>query len=399
MMTPNDRTILRELAKKQQAFASLPIMQEREQMWLNHNELIGNDVPIHFEVGTFERELIPALQTTTDIARSIELSLHRNMLNHLHIGDDRVVPKTFDIAWHVKFVPFGIEVSTQHAEGNAFKFNHVIQNLEADFYKLKPAIISCDKEHTLKEKEIVEDAIGDILTVRIVNGYALAVSATQEIVKLMGMSEMYMALYDYPQLFSKMMEKLTEAYINFFRFLKNEELLAANNGNDWLGQGSFGFYRKQLLWGYADSQETESISPEAFCEFFFPIYKRIAAEFELFSYGCCEPVHQIWESCLCKLTNLRKLSISPWCDEEYMGTMLKDTNVIFHRKPSPNYVGVDRVLDENGFSKHIEKTLRAAQGCKLEIAFRDVLTTAGDTTKPRRAVEITRKQINKYWGK
>jgi len=274
----------------------------------------------------------------------------------------------------------------------------VIQDLEQDFNKLNPPIISCGKEQTLHEKDMVEETLGDILPVRIVNGYALAASATQEIVKLMGMSEMYMALHDYPELFLQMMDMLADAYVSFFNFLKNEELLKANNGNDWLGQGSFGFNRKNLLWGYADSQETESISPNAFNEFFFPLYRRITAGYDLLSYGCCEPVHQIWEPCISKLANLRKLSISPWCDEEYMGSVLQGTNVIFHRKPSPNFVGVDTVFDESGFAKHIANTLRAAKGCKLEIAFRDVLTTVGDITKPRRAVEITRNQISKIWG-
>jgi len=398
MISSNDRAILRELAKKQQDFAHLPIMQEREEMWLNHNELIGNDVPIHFEVGTFERELMPTLATSTDFARGVEWNLHRNMLNHIHIDDDRVVPKTFDIPWHIRFLPFGIEISTQHTEGNAFKFDHVIQDLEKDFHKLGAPVISCDKDKTLAEQVAIEDAIGDILPVRVVNGYALAASATQEIVKLMGMSQMYMALYDYSELFTQMVEMLADAYVNFFCFLKDEKLMTSNNGNDWLGQGSFSFYRENLLWGYADSQETESISPEAFGEFFFPLYSRITAGFDLISYGCCEPVHKIWESCLSKFANLRKVSISPWCDEEYMGTVLKDSNVIFHRKPSPNFVGVGRVLDEDGFSQHIKKSLIAARGCKLEIAFRDVLTTVGDITKPRRAVEITRNQISKYWG-
>ncbi|MCL2363693.1 MAG: hypothetical protein FWC71_03410 [Defluviitaleaceae bacterium] len=397
MISQSDRVILRELAKQQQEYAHLPIMQKREEMWHNHNALIGNDVPIHFEVGPFSHELTPPLKTTSDFARNIEWNIYGNMLNHLFVDDDRVVPKTYDIAWHTRFVLFGIEVSRHHGEGLAFLYNHVIKDLRDDFHKLGAPIISLDKESTLNEKAMVEDIIGDILPTRVVNGYAYAASATQEIVKLMGMEAMYVALFDYPELVLQMMERLTDAHVEYFRLIKQENI--PNNGNDWVWQGSFGFHPDNVLWGYADSQETEGISAEAYAEFFFPSYQRIAAEFDLFSYACCEPVHRIWEPCLRKLNNLRKLSISNWCDEAFMGEALRGTQTIYFRKPGPNFVGVGKTLDEDAFAKHIQKSLTAARGCKLEIAFRDVLTTVGDMTKPRRAVQITRNQIEKHWGK
>ncbi len=151
------------------------------------------------------------------------------------------------------------------------------------------------------------------------------------------------------------------------------------------------------MWGFMDSQETVSISPEMFGEFFFPYYNEVAKNFGLLSYGCCEPVHPIWEKYISKLAGLRKVSISPWCDEDYMGQALKGSNVIYHRKPSPNFVGVDIELDEAAYSEHIKKTLTCAKGCKLEFSFRDIYTLGGRPGKPRRAVEILRNLIEKYW--
>ena len=89
------------------------------------------------------------------------------------------------------------------------------------------------------------------------------------------------------------------------------------------------------------------VSPEMFGEFFYPYYLKGQAIWTG-QYGCCEPVHTIWEDYISKLPNLRKVSISPWCDEEYMGEALKGSNVIYHRKPSPNFVGVGKELDEEG---------------------------------------------------
>ena len=81
-------------------------------------------------------------------------------------------------------------------------------------------------------------------------------------------------------------------------------------------------------------------------EFIFPYYKRISDLYGIFSYGCCEPVDPIWDNCLSKCENLRKISISPWCKEELMGEKLRGTKVIYHRKPSPNFIGVGKELDE-----------------------------------------------------
>ena len=107
-----------------------------------------------------------------------------------------------------------------------------------------------------------------------------------------------------------------------------------------------------------------------------------------------------WKDSLSKLKNLRKISISPWCDEEYMADQLRGSGVIYHRKPSPLYIGgTDYELDEEGFREHIRATMRAAKGCRLEITFRDTYTLNGNLGKPRRAVEIVREEIENTWSK
>ncbi len=80
-----------------------------------------------------------------------------------------------------------------------------------------------------------------------------------------------------------------------------------------------------------------------------------------------------------------------------MGQVLRGSRIIYHRKPNPNFIGVGRDLDEEAFREHILKTLRCARGCKLEFSFRDVYTLSGNSGKPRRAVQIVRELIEKYW--
>jgi hypothetical protein len=80
-----------------------------------------------------------------------------------------------------------------------------------------------------------------------------------------------------------------------------------------------------------------------------------------------------------------------------MGEQLRGSKVIYHRKPSPNFLGVGSVLDEEAVRAHIRKTLQAAKGCKLEITQRDVYTINNDIKKAKRYVDIIKEEIINHW--
>jgi len=413
-VTPEERKCLRELAKKQLEYSQLPIMEERKQLWYKHNE--GNSVRpmIHVEIWTFEHDILPEFKCETETGRAIELELYRNFTNYEKIDDDRIVPPYFPIQWDTYFKLFGVTIEKEHAVNSTgqnvgHRFKYIINDLEEDFPKLGPTEYGADKEKTLAWKEFLENIFGDILPVKITNN-CLGAVPTQEVIHLMGMENMLFAMYDYPDTFHAFMKRISDDYIEYFKWLESEGLLLPTASYEMLGQGSFCFTHElpqevpaggklttKDLWGFMDSQETVGISPAMYEEFIFPYYKRVSDLFGLFSYGCCEPVDPIWDNCLSKCENLRKVSISPWCNEELMGEKLRGTKVIYHRKPSPNFIGVDEVFDEEGWRQHIIKTLKAARGCNLEISQRDVYSLKGDLERPRKAVKIIRELIEEYW--
>lgn len=414
-ITPEERSYLRELAKKQLEYSQLPIMKEREARWYRHNDLSGEIPMLHFEIWTCEAELLPRFRCTSEAAKAIELQLFREITNHELIDDDRVVPSWYRIGWDVKMLLFDLRIDLEHStdsEGRdlGHKFKHPIKDLHEDMGLLKPTSYSVDRERTQAWKAFVEEILGDILPIRMVMG-SLNVSLSQDIVHLMGMETMIYSLVDYPVEFYEMMKRMTREHLAYLKWMEAEGLLFLNNGNDCISQGTFGFNKTlprdgfnqeksvatQDVWGYMDSQETIGISPNMFGEFFHPFYMEVAQNFGLLNYGCCEPVNTIWEKYISKLPNLRKVSISPWCDEEYMGQALRGSKIIYHRKPSPNYIGVGKVFDEDAFRKHIMNTIQYARGCKLEFSFRDVYTVEGDIHKPGRAIKIVRELLEKYW--
>ncbi len=414
-VSAQDRQILRELAKKQLFYASQECNLKRRGEWYRHNELQGERPLIHLEMGTFEQEILPErMRCTGAFARQLERTLYCNFLNQELFDDDRVTPDYFAVGYDSYFTLFGLQVKVQgvkDADGNVSVGHHFlsqIEDLEEDWSKLGETRFGVNPEASLERKGAIEEVIGDILPVRL-EGSCLYSVPTQMVVHLMSMETMMFSMYDYPELFKEMMGRIADDTLAYYRLLEKEGLIQPTTGGGSLGQGSWcynhtlpkdkapGSYTTKDVWGFMDSQETVGISPEMFEEFIFPCYKKISENYGLLSYGCCEPVDPVWENCISRLENLRKVSISPWCNEEYMGERLRGSRVIYHRKPSPNYLGTGTVLDEEAFRTHIRKSLQAARGCEMEITQRDVYTINRDIPKAKRYVDIIKEEIVNCW--
>ena len=100
------------------------------------------------------------------------------------------------------------------------------------------------------------------------------------------------------------------------------------------------------------------VSPEMFKEFVFPYQEPIIGRFGLSYYGCCEPVHGRIKT-IKQLPNLRKVSVSPWCDQEIMADELGQ-DYVFCRKPKPTLISTEE-FDEDLIREDIRNTMRIAQ--------------------------------------
>lgn len=326
--------------------------------------------------------------------------------------DDRVTPDYFGINYDTEFTLFDVEEHlTEAMDGNGgksvgYQFQSVIEDLEDDYGKLKKSTFHVDIEGTHAKRDAIREIIGDIIPVKL-EGRAIGCVPTQMVVHIMSMENMMYNIYDYPELFKEMMLRISSDVLEYYRYLEEKNVILPTVGGQWLGQGSFCYnstlpaekdhFTTKDVWGFMDSQETVTISPQMFEEFIFPTYKAISESYGMLSYGCCEPIDPIWEKCISKLDNLRKVSISPWCNEEYMGEQLRDRKTIFLRKPSPNYLGVGTTLDEEEFRKHIRKSILAARGCEMEIAQRDVYTINHDIAKAKRYIDIIKEETANHW--
>ena len=278
MFSQRDKDMLKTLAKKQLEIANSPVNLERINLWKKHNNFNGERPMVHIEVDTFAKEIImPRLQCENPIARQIEYSLYHNFTNMELLNDDKVVPPYFPVKWQTDFRLFGYKIEKTMSidtKGNSVghSFNHVISDLQNDFHLLHKTEYEVNKTGTKEYASFAEDVIGVILPVKMTMDCLYAVP-TQKIVHLMGMEQMYLAMYDCPDLFMQIMNRTADDYISYFKMLEQEDCLLPTTGFESLGQGSFCFSDElpdhgklttNDVWGFMDSQETVGISPEMF---------------------------------------------------------------------------------------------------------------------------------------
>lgn len=401
-ISQKDKQILQDMAKRQAELAYSPEMDRLRAEWEAHGRFASNSRPmITMELWTFAEDIIPPLMKCEgEQARAIEWGLHGNVVNHTLFGDDTIVKGYIPISYASYFKPFDLEVNIEHTSGLGHHFVPVLSDLEEDFDKLKKSTFGVDKSNVLKYIDEHQDIFGEALPIKL-RGSSPGFCLTQNIVHIMSMEDMFVNMCTYPELYHKMMEQLTNDYIEYIELMEGEGVFLATFDESHLGQGSYCFndllpkqgegLKTKDIWCYMDSQESSGVSPQMYMEFVAPYYRRISDKFGRLSYGCCEAVDPIWDGFLSKLQNLGKVSISPWCNEEIMGEKLRGKDIVYLRKPSPNLLGVGDILDEQAVTEHISKTVTAAKGCTLEIAQRDVYSVSKSPEKVRRYVELLRK--------
>ena len=414
-MTVNERSRLRELAKQQRELAYDPKMEAlRKRYWDLNTKNSGTCPTIRIETEPFANEIIPKTeqQCTDPFAKRIEDQLLYRIYHHQIVGDDQLIPKTYQMGWRIHVDYFGFPVTktmaptTNDVSTVGFRVNHAITDIAEDFHRLKPLKAVVEREYTENYRTAVEDSIGDILPVEMIGCPALATFLTRNLLDLMSMQNYYIALLDAPDDIHRIMEYLLQNAIHLMRFFEDEKIMYLNNGevdNLWVSSYLFtdklpasdynGVPRMKDMFLRTDSQETVGISSDMFNEFCLPYYQRLCAMGGLWYYGCCEPVHPIWESSLITIPNIKKVSISKWCDEEMMGHHLRNSGIVYSRKVDATFVGLEGDIKADELAGYIRATMKHAKECQIEFIYRDIPSTYGNPGKLKTAVDIIRREI------
>ena len=230
---------------------------------------------------------------------------------------------------------------------------------------------------------------------------------TWDLVNLRGLEQIMFDAYDYPEELHQLMAILRDGTLAKLNFLEENALLSLNNDGTYVGSGGFGYtaelpqadfddksVRTSDMWGFSDSQETTTFSPDMFAEFIFPYQLPILKRFGLNCYGCCESLDNRWEI-IKEIPNLRRVSVSPWSDLEVMAKNLGD-RYIFSMKPNPAVLAIP-VMDQELVRAIISKALNQTKGCVVEILMKDNHTLGKNPDNIISWVRILREEIEKIY--
>jgi hypothetical protein len=311
--------------------------------------------------------------------------------------------------WKVQASDFGVASKQEYAErvsGNVSsrRWDPPVKDIHRDFEKLRPRTYSVDRDAALAWKAHLEEVFDGVLPVRMRGGFYWTTGLTGIAIDLIGLENLMVYMCAEPEGLHRLMAFLQADTLAFVQWLEKEELLSLNNENDGIGSGSIGFthalpqpdwkpgspVRLQDLWVLSESQETVLCGPDQCEEFVLQYYRPIVAKFGRCYYGCCEPVHDRWQH-VKKLPNLKRVSISPWCDQAFMAEAL-GRDYVFSRKPNPTLVSTSD-FDEDLIRRDLRETLRVTKDCNVEIILKDVHTLSGEPDRMPRWVQLAREVI------
>lgn len=421
MVAQRDRQILRELAARWMELAALPVMDERKRLWKAVHDLKAERPVILFETNWIDDFVADCELCCEDpLLRSVEKAMRITLRQAEELGDDLVVEPYYRLGWRLCFSDYGVPVeihSSDSVKSIAYSFGFPIAKVE-DIARLRGRTVGVDREESLRRKARLEDVVGDILPVRLGNydpfvyefdvgefgdlGFTgnFFFGLTWQVYRFIGNQGLLYWLYDAPEAIHRLMSYMLTDRMTLFDKLENEGLLAFNTDNQMAGPRSYGYVsdlpepdsqdRVTLkgLWGWAESQEFESVSPAMYGEFVLPYLAELSRRFGLIYYGCCERIDDRLEMIIKEIPNLRSVSISGWSDLAKAAEIL-GRGYVYSRKPTPAYIS-GPTPQWNLLEKDMKDTYAAARDCNLEILFRDVYTANGDRSRLRRWVDMTK---------
>ncbi|MCU0961432.1 MAG: uroporphyrinogen decarboxylase family protein [Pirellulaceae bacterium] len=418
----HDRDTLRALAHQWMEWAAQPVMAARQRAWRAVHDLRAERPVILFETAWIDRYVAEDEVVCEDpFLRAVERNMRITLRQAAELNDDLVIEPHYQLGWRMQFSDYGVPVDIRkapgHAESIAYSFSFPITTPQ-DVSRLAPRQFRVDRAESQRRKALLEDVIGDILPVRLGNydpfvdefdvgefgdlGFTgnFFFGLTWQVYRFIGNEGLLYWVYDAPEAIHQLMQYMLDDRTALFSFLEREGVLARNTDSQMAGPRSYGFVsdlpasdapgpvRLKDLWGWAESQEADNLSPAMYQEFVLPYLAKLSEQFGLVYYGCCEHLHDRLPAIIGAIPNLRSVSVSGWSDLARVAELL-GRRYVFSRKPTPAHISGATPHWEL-LEKDMRNTYAAARDLNLEILFRDVYTVDGDRSRLRRWVDMTK---------
>jgi hypothetical protein len=388
-----DTDILRSLAEQVAQIASWSVHQEKARLWQRLNDLDSvrptvwiNEICWH-EMNV-DDEL--TLRTSHPWAQGQERELRRILYQWKHLPADMVVNDFLTCPLAIHSTDFGIIedvdiVRTSDAGDIVSRhFNVQIREPE-DIQKIKMPVVTHNQEATDLWHRAMEEVYGGILPVRKMGQTHIWFTPWDYLIRWWGVEEAMLDLVCRPAMVHAAVDRMVDAWMVELNQFVEQNLLSLDCNNTRVGSGGYGYtsalpgkdfdpahVKPHNMWGCSNAQIFSSVSPEMQWEFAIEHDLRWLKRWGMTYYGCCEPLDGKLDV-LRRIPNLRKISVSPWCDARRIVDGVGADYVISH-KPSPAILAEEN-WDPAQARKNLRDFLDTTEGnCHVEIIMKDIST-------------------------
>ena len=389
----SEKEILRQLASEVAEIASLPVHAEKARLWQKLNDLKAerpmvwiNEVPWH-EMNVND-EL--TLKTTTPWAQSQEGNFRRLLYQWRHFPGDMIVDDFLSCHLAVNSTSFNITedvdvIKTDDTNNIVSRhFNVQIQNMD-DLEKIKMPIVTHDEKETESKYETMLELYDGIMPIKKTGPNHIWFTPWDFLIRWYGIEEAMIDMIERPDFVHAAVDRMVDVWMSELDQFEALNVLALNNNNTRIGSGGYGHtsalpgdnyddahIKPHNMWGCSNAQIFSEVSPQMQWDFAIehdlPWLKRWGMTY----YGCCEPLDRKMDI-LRRIPNLRKISISPWCDSgraiENMGA-----DYVMSRKPNPAIFAPDNWSPEQARQEICEFTDKTEGRCNVELIMKDIST-------------------------
>ncbi|MGN0492801.1 MAG: hypothetical protein ACI4F7_04060 [Acutalibacteraceae bacterium] len=392
LLSQADKDILKKLGEKIALIASDPQNAQNIKNWklLNDKKSVRpmvwiNEVPWH-EMNVND-EL--TLYCENPWARDLEQSLKRTIYQWNHFRGDMVVNPYIECPLAIHSTDFGIvekaDTAYSDKENDVYSRHFIpqITNPE-DIEKIKMPVITHYEKATQNAFDAMSDIFDGIIPVKKIGQTHIWYTPWDYLIRWWGVEQAMMDLVLRPQMVHDIYERMVQAWMTELDQFEQQQLLSLDNSNIRVGSGGYGYtddlpdpnsytgpVTAKQMWGCSNAQILSSVSEQMHWEFAIEHDLKWLERFGLVYYGCCEPLDKKI-NILRRIKNLRKISVSPWCDSRRAIDEIGSDYVI-SRKPNPAVLAVD--FDEREIKKQLCDFLDMTQNnCHVEIIMKDIST-------------------------
>jgi len=411
MITTEEKSILRELAKKFAQEAAKEVNHERRERARRINEL-SEERPIVWmeEIPWNEINVNDelTLRCSHPFARTMEQHFRRELFRWEHFQADHILDPAFPVNKVYSNSGYGIDISENVVKTDdenhivSHHYNDVLQT-EEDIEKLHAPEIIPDPKADEMHMNMALDVLDGIMPVELRGMNYIYYAPWDFIARLRGANNVLLDLALRPDFMHAIIRKFTEIKTEEVNTYEKYGLLENKCINLHCTPGFSEVLEKENyepvtkgMWFRQTAQLFGSVSPEMYNEFDIEYSKELRDRFGYVYFGCCEPLDNVIPY-LKKVPNMRKIGCSPWANVESCAEQI-GRDYVLSRKPNPAYVS--GVIDCEVVKKELVDTIKACRKnhCAFDYTLKDISSCGYNLNNLTKWCDTVMTTLDEYYG-